>query len=82
MGLSSITDQQKEAGWRLEFEALGERSVFRDVQRGAIENESKRQVALRWLSERGQTAQLGWFAFFVAVAGLLVSIIALSVVLN
>ena len=82
MGLSSITDQQKEAGWRLEFEALGERSVFKDVNRGAIQNESKRQVALCWLSEGGRTAQLGWLAFFVAIAGLLVSIIALSVTLN
>jgi len=82
MGLSSITDRQKEAGWRLEFEALGERLVFRHVQRGAIQNESKRQVALCWLSERGRIAQLGWLAFFVAIAGLLVSIIALSVTLN
>ena len=82
MGLSSITDQQKEAGWRLEFEALGERSVFRDVQRGAIQNESKRQVALCWLSERGRAAQLGWLAFFVAIAGFLVTIIAVSVALN
>ena len=70
MGLSSTTDKQKEAGWRAEFEALGEQLVFRNVQRGAIYNdEAKRQAALRWLSERDRIAQLGWLAFFVAIAG-------------
>ena len=69
MGLSSTTDKQKEAGWRAEFEALGEQLVFRNVQRGAIYNdEAKRQAALRWLSERDRIAQLGWLAFFVAIA--------------
>ena len=41
-----------------------------------------KQAALRWLSERDRTAQLGWLAFFVAIAGVLVSIIALSVALD
>ena len=84
MGLSSTTDKQKEAAWRVEFEALGEQLVFRNVQRSAIHNdEAKRQAALRWLSERDRTAaQLGWLAFFVAIAGVLVSIIALSAALD
>ena len=83
MGLSSTTDKQKEAAWRVEFEALGEQSVFRNVQRSAIHNyEAKRQAALRWLSERDRTAQLGWLAFFVAIAGVLISIIALVVALD
>jgi hypothetical protein len=83
LGLSSTTDKQKEAAWRVEFEALGEQVVFGNVQRGAIyNNEAKRQAALRWLSERDRTAQLGWLAFFVGIAGVLVSIIALLVAVD
>ena len=83
MGLSSTTDKQKEAAWRVEFEALGEQLVFRNVQRSAIHNdEAKRQAALRWLSERDRTAQLGWWAFFVAIAGVLTSIIVLLVAVH
>jgi hypothetical protein len=45
LGLSSTTDKQKEAAWRVEFEALGEQLVF--LKRGAIYNdEAKRQAAL------------------------------------
>jgi hypothetical protein len=78
MGLSSTTDKQKEAAWREEFEALGEQLVFEKVKQGAIYNdETKRQAALRWLSERGRTAQLVWCAFFVAIAGVLIIIIGL-----
>jgi len=66
MGLSSTTDKQKGAAWRVEFEALGEQLVFEKVKQGAIYNdETKRQAALRWLSERDRTAQLGWLAFFL-----------------
>jgi hypothetical protein len=80
MGLSSTTDKQKEAAWRVEFEALGEQLVFEKVKQGAIYNdETKRQAALRWLSERGRTAQLVWCAFFVAIAGALIIIIGLLV---
>jgi hypothetical protein len=80
MGLSSTTDKQKGAAWRVEFEALGEQLVFEKVKQGAIYNdETKRQAALRWLSERGRTAQLVWCAFFVAIAGVLISIIGLLV---
>ena len=83
MGLSSTTDKQKEAAWRVEFEALGEQLVFRNVQQGAIYNdEAKRQAALRWLSERDRTTQLRWLAFFVAIAGVLVSFIGLLVALD
>ena len=83
MGLSSTTDKQKEAAWRVEFEALGEQLVFRNLQRGAVHNdEAKRQAALRCLSEGDRTAQLGWLAFFVAIAGVLISIIALVVALD
>ena len=47
MGLSSTTDKQKEAAWRVEFEALGEQLVF--VKQGAIYNdEAKRQAASPW----------------------------------
>ena len=80
MGLSSTTDKQKEAAWRVEFKALGEQLVFEKVKQGAIYNdEAKRQAALRWLSERARTAQLAWGAFFVAIAGVLISIIGLLV---
>jgi hypothetical protein len=83
LGLSSTTDKQKEAVWRVEFEALGEQLVFKNVQQGAIYNdEAKRQAALRWLFERDRTAQLGWLAFFVAIAGVLISISGLLVAVD
>jgi hypothetical protein len=64
----------------VEFKALGEQLVVQNVKRGAIYNdEAKRQAALRWLSERDQTAQLAWSAFFAAIAGVLISIIGLLV---
>jgi len=55
MGLSSTTDKQKDAAWRMEFKALGEQLVFKNVK-GAIYNDAKRQTALGWLSERTQLA--------------------------
>ena len=81
MGLSSITDKQKEAAWRVEFEALGEQLVF--VKQGAIYKDvAKRQAALRWLSERTRLAQLAWGAFFAAIAGVLISIVGLLVAVH
>jgi hypothetical protein len=78
MGLSSITDKQKEAAWRVQFKALGEQLVFENIRRGAIHSdEAKRQAALRWLSERDRTARLAWLAIFVAIAGVLIGIISL-----
>lgn len=76
LGLSSTTDKQKEATWRMEFEALGEQSVFKNVRLGAAYNEAKRQAAFRWLSEQTQlrdrrearTVQLAWGALFVSMA--------------
>jgi hypothetical protein len=83
MGLSSITDKQREAGWRVEFQALGEQLVFKNVKQGAIYNdEAKRQAALRWLSERARLAQLAWGAFFAAIAGVIISIIGLLVAVH
>ena len=80
MGLSSITDKQKETTWRVQFKALGEQLVFQNVKRGAIyKDEAKRQAALRWLSEWDRTAELAWLAFFAAIAGLLMTIIGLLV---
>ena len=76
MGLSSTTDQQKEAAWRVEFRALGEQSVLKNVRHGAIYSEAKRQAALRWLSERAQwTAELPWLALFAAIAAMLIGMI-------
>ena len=69
--------------WRVEFEALGEQLVFKNARLGAIYNdEAKRQAAFHWLSERDRTTQLGWLAFFVAIAGVLVSFIGLLVALD
>jgi hypothetical protein len=72
MGLSSTTDKQKEAAWRVEFKELGEQLVFEKVKQGAIYNdEAKRQAALRWLSERARLAQLAWGAFLRRLRGCL-----------
>ena len=81
MGLSSTTDEQKDAAWRMEFKALGEQLVFKNVK-GAIYNDAKRQAALGWLSERTRLAELAWGAFFAAIAGVLISIIGLLVALD
>jgi hypothetical protein len=75
LGLSFTTDKQKEAAWRMEFEALGEQSVLKNVKQGESYNEAKRQAAFRWLSEQAQSrdrrgtriAELAWFALFVAI---------------
>jgi hypothetical protein len=79
LGLSSITDKQKEAAWRVEFEALGEQLVFQNVNRGAINDEAKRRAARCWLSERDRTVEPAWLAFFAAFAVVLISIIGLLV---
>ena len=60
----------------MEFEALGEQSVLKNVKQGESYNEAKRQAALRWLSEQAQlrdrretgTSELAWLALFVAIA--------------
>jgi hypothetical protein len=48
--------------------------IFQNVNRGAINDEAKRQAALRWLSKRDRTSQLAWLAFFAAIAGVLIII--------
>jgi hypothetical protein len=54
LGLSFTTDKQKEAAWRMQFEALGEQSVLKNVKQGESYNEAKRQAAFRWLSDQAQ----------------------------
>jgi hypothetical protein len=89
MGLSSTTDKQKEAAWRVEFEALGEQSVLKNVKQGAIRNEAKRQAAFRWLSEQAQlrdrrearTAELAWLALFVSIAVALIGTVDMLIAL-
>ena len=83
MGLSSTTDKQKEAVWRVEFEALGEQLVFKNARQGAIYNdEAKRQTALGWLSERARLRDRREWALSVAIAGVLIGIIGLFVALH
>jgi hypothetical protein len=81
LGLSFTTDKQKEAGWRVEFEALGEQFVLKNVKQGATYNEAKRQAAFRWLSEQAQlrdrreaTADLAWGVLFGSMAAALIAI--------
>jgi hypothetical protein len=90
LGLSSTTDKQKEAAWRMEFEALGEQSVFKNVKHGATYNEAKRQAAFRWLSEQAQlrdrrearAVQLAWGALFVSMAAALIGIMGMLMALH
>jgi len=90
LGLSSTTDKRKEAAWRMEFEALGEQSVLKNVKQGSTYNEAKGQAAFRWLSERAQlrdrrearTAQLAWGALFVSVAAALLGIMGVLIALH
>ena len=89
MGLSSTTGKQKETAWRMEFEALGEKSVLKNVKQGGAYNEAKRQAAFRWLSEKAQlpdrrgtrTVQLAWAALFVSMAAALIGIMSLLIAL-
>jgi hypothetical protein len=80
LGLSFTTDKQKEAAWRVEFEALGEQFVLKNIK-GAIYNEAKRQAAFSWLSEqvqlrdrRERNAELAWRALFISMAAALIGI--------
>jgi hypothetical protein len=90
LGLSFKTDSQKEAAWRMEFEALGEQSVLKNVKQGATYNEAKRQAAFRWLSEQAQLrdrretriAQLAWGALFVSMAAALIGIMGVLIALR
>ena len=83
MGLSSTTDKQRDAVWRLEFEALGEQLVFKIATQSAIYNdEAKRQTALGWLSERARLRDRREWALSVAIAGVLIGIIGLFVALH
>ena len=90
MGLSSTTDKRKEAAWRMEFEALGEQSVLKNVKQGSTYNEAKGQAAFRWLSEQAQlrdrrearTAQLAWGALFVSMAAALIGIMGVLLTLH
>ena len=73
----------------MEFETLGEQLVLKKVKRGAIQNEVKRQVASRWLSERAQLrdhrearSELAWLALFVAMAAVLIGMIVLLTALH
>ena len=60
----------------MEFEALGEQLVLKNVKQGATYNEAKRQAAFGWLSEQAQlrdrrvarNADWAWLAFFVSIA--------------
>jgi hypothetical protein len=89
LGLSFKTDRQKEATWRMEFEALGEQSVLKNIK-GAIYGEAKRQAAFRWLSEQAQlrdrrearNADLAWLALFVAIAAVSIGTIGLLMALR
>jgi hypothetical protein len=90
LGLSSTTDKQKEAAWRMEFEALGERSVLKNVKRGDTYNEAKRLAAFRWLFEQAKlrdrrearTVQLAWGALFVSMAAALIGIMGVLMALH
>jgi hypothetical protein len=82
LGLSSTTDKQKEAVWSVEFKALGEQLVLRNIKQGAIQNEVKRQAASRWLSEQARLRdrrearfELAWLALFITMAAVLIGTI-------
>lgn len=74
----------------MEFEALGERSVLKNVKQGESYDEAKRQAAFRWLSEQAQlrdrretrTAELAWFALFVAIVAVSIGTIGLLMALR
>jgi hypothetical protein len=90
LALSSTTDKQKEAAWRMECEAVGEQSVLKNVKQGATYNEAKRQAAFRWLSEQAQlrdrrearTTELAWLALFVAIVAVSIGTIGLLMALR
>ena len=80
----------EEAGWRAEFERLGELLVYDNVKQGAIyNNEAKRQAALRWLGEMSRdrrvrekrTLQVAWWTFFAAGAAVIIAMIGIAVTL-
>ena len=74
----------------MEFEALGEQSVLKNVKQGGAYNEAKREAAFRWLSEQAQlrdrrearTVQLAWGALFVSMAAALIGIMSVLMALD
>ena len=74
----------------MEFEALGEQSVLKNVKQGATYSAAKRQAAFRWLSEQAQlrdrrearNADLAWLALFVAIAAVSIGTIGLLMALR
>ena len=74
----------------MEFDALGEQSVLKNIKQGAIHNEAKRQAAFRWLSEQTQlrdrrearNADLAWLALFAASAAVSIATIGLLMALR
>jgi hypothetical protein len=89
LGLSLTNAKQKETAWRVEFEAIGERSVLKNVKQGDTYNEAKRQAAFRWVSEQAQlrdhrearTDQLAWGTLFVSMAAALIGIMSVLMAL-
>ena len=74
----------------MEFEALGEQSVLKNVKQGDTYNEAKRHAAFRWLSEQAQLrarreariVQLVWGALFISMAAALISIMGVLMALH
>jgi hypothetical protein len=74
----------------MEFDALGEQSVLKNIKQGAIHNEAKRQAAFRWLSEQTQlrdrrearNADLAWLALFASIAAVSIATIGLLMALR
>ena len=58
MGLSSTTDKQKEAAWRVEFEALGEQLVFKNARQGAIYNDEAGGASLAFRTGPDRPARM------------------------
>jgi hypothetical protein len=86
------TTNQREANWKVEFEATGETALRNDLQlRGGvgvgISDESKRQYAFRWLRERERERErrehsMHWYVrwtFWAAVGAVLIGIIGVTV---
>jgi hypothetical protein len=88
LGLSTTTDKQKEAAWRMEFEALGEQSVLKNVKQGATYNTGSGGVSLAFRTgpvagpPRSTDRSVGVGALFVSMAAALIGIMGVLMALH
>ncbi len=84
-----MAEPEVEAAFRAEFKRIGETQLRETLNSGGFIDESKRQVAFRWLGDEAEARRLQeeqthhyvrW-SFFIAVAAVIAGLIAMGLAL-